>query len=256
MQKIELQKKYNMSRYNLLLLIILTVVNIITLVSSGTYFLFSLSFPRFLQMIIDYLISEGGISKGDLNYPLVIIVMALPIVLFLLCYIFTSKNRYKVFIFAIILFTIDSIFALITLDPIDIIFHVYIYVLLVMGFVNGRKIAKFQLQEAEYMPFYNEGESEVVADAVDTQAIRNDAPEGRVLIKTNYEGLDIVVKRRKGLAELIINNNVYDEFIGRIERAYNLQAVVNNVEVIFVFDRSRMEIYTNGNLLTKKIRWI
>lgn len=256
MQKIELEKKYNMSRINLLLLIILSVVNIITIVTNGSYFLFSLSFPRFVQYVIEFAMNEGGFNAGDLNYPLVIIIMALPIVLFLLCYVFSSRNRYKVFIFTIILFTIDSIFALITFDIIDIVFHIYIYVLLVMGFVNGRKIEKFKLQEAEYMPFYSEHGNEESVDAISTQAIRSDAPEGRVLIKTNYEDLEIIVKRRKGLTELIINNNVYDEFIGRIETAYNLQAVVNNVEVIFLLDRSRMEIYTNGNLLTKKIRWI
>ncbi|MCK9471011.1 MAG: hypothetical protein WC006_02945 [Bacilli bacterium] len=252
MNKIELEKRYNLSRTNLLILIALSVVNIITLVVNNSYFLFSLSFPRFVQMVIDLGIAEGMFTLADLNYPMVITVMALPIVLFLLCYIFSSKHRYKTFIFAIILFSIDSIFALISFDIIDIIFHIYIYVLLVMGFVNGKKLTKMQVVD-DIIDFE---EGKYVNYTEDSNILRNDIEEGKVLIQTTFNDLRIAVKKRKGVTELIINDNVYDEFTKKLAAYFFLKATVSGTEIYFSMDRGRMEIYANGNLIEKKIKWI
>lgn len=252
MNNIELQKRYNLSRTNLLILIGLSVINIITLVVNNSYFLFSLSFPRFVQMVINYGVTDGLFALEDLNYPVVVLIMALPIVLFLLCYIFSSKNRYKVFIFAIILFTIDSIFAIITFDIIDIIFHIYIYVLLVLGFVHGRKLSKIQPLDA--MIDFDEGK--YINENEESSILRADAPDGKVLIQTTFNDLRISVKQRKAVKELIINDNVYDEFVKKIASFYNLKAVVDGIEVYFSMENSRMEIYVNGKLVEKKIKWI
>jgi len=138
----DLERKYNLSRLNLLILVGLSVVNMITLVLNDSYFFFSLSFPRNFQLVYVILSEQGLVPNQQLIQPILLLIMVIPIVLFLLCYIFSNNNRYKIMLVAIILFAIDSIFTLLTFELIDIIFHIYISIVLIMGYSSGRKIAK------------------------------------------------------------------------------------------------------------------
>lgn len=142
MDRNDLERKYNLSRLNLLILVGLSVVNMITLVLNGSYFFFSLSFPRNFQLVLAVLFEQGSIVDEQLIKPILLLIMVIPIVLFLLCYIFSNSNRYKIMLFAIILFAIDSTFTLLTFELIDVIFHIYIFIVLIMGYSSGKKIAK------------------------------------------------------------------------------------------------------------------
>lgn len=142
MDRNELERKYNLSRINLIILVGLSVVNIITLVLNDTYFFFSLAFPRNFQLVVSFL-GNSGLMDGSLyTKPILLLIMILPIILFLLCYIFSNNLKYRALLWAIILFAIDCIFTLITFEVIDIIFHAYIMFILIVGYRSGRGIAK------------------------------------------------------------------------------------------------------------------
>lgn len=251
MTEMELKKKYNVGRNNLLLLVIFSTINVFTIVLTRTYFLFSLSFPRYPILGIETLIAEGRIFKEDINYVSVGSIMFIPIILFLLCYIFSSKNRYNILLLSIILFSIDFGFTIIIFDYLDIVFHVYIYAILIFGYINGKKLETFITTAQEH----SNNTIDIIYDVEDSIPLRDDKPKGRVLVGINHLGMDIVVKRRRKITELIIDGKVYAEFVGYLELKYRLVAFVNNRKVSFYFDGLKMHLYVNDVLLYKKIRF-
>lgn len=255
MQKTELLRRYNMSRINIIIVCILSAINIITITYNDSFFLLSLSFPRFVQMIIQFYIDEGLLSRSDLNFVLVAAFMAIPIILFLLSYFFTKNGKYKGFIWAIVILALDSVFTIITYDIIDIIFHIYIFVLLGLGISYGKKINNGSFKEDLVSQVVFEEDQFGNRVAQDTNALRNDISKGRILIQTKYNYLNIKVKRYKGITSLIINDKVYDEIKVAIERFYSLYAVVDNIQIEFRLVNTQMEIYVNGERIMKKIRW-
>lgn len=251
MNNLDLQKRYNTSRYNLLLLIILSVINIATILFNGTYFLFSLSFPRFLMWSIMLLVDEGQITAEEINYVRIGIFMILSLVPFIISYVLSSKNRYKAFYVALAFFIIDSIITLLMFDLIDIGFHIYILVLIIMGILNGKKLAQYFPEENEDI---NLEVTQSETNFEDSPILRSDAPKGKILLSVNKNGLNIVVKRRYKLTELIIDGNVYDEYKGLVEMQYQLEAIVNNNLVHFILQGSRMYIFINNKQVTEKLR--
>jgi hypothetical protein len=271
MRKTDLEKKYNLSRYNILLFAIFTCINIVMIMANDTYFLFSLTFPRLVQYVINVLIVDGGVPADSINYFVVGIIMAIPVVLLLLSYFLTSKKRYLWFILPLIVIGADSILAVDGLIVGDIIFHLYMIGSIIFGMYYGKKLKKgdysnyqFDDEELESQVELNNnktittytGEFEEKKEAENSRVLRKDAPKGRVLIKADYEGLEVLVKRRRGLTELIINGVVYDEIKLLIETTYHLSATINNVYVKFKHDNMKMFIFANGKELTKKIRMI
>ena len=271
MRKTDLMKKYNLSRYNVLLFVIFTCVNIVMIMTSDSYFLFSLTFPRFVQVVIELMISDYGVPADSINYFVVGVIMAIPVLILLLSYFLTSRNRHLWLILPLVVIGLDSILALDLFIIGDIIFHLYMIGSIILGIYYGNKLKKrdyvvggYNDEELEAQAVLNEsktittytGEFEKVEETQDSKVLRDDAPKGKVLIKADHEGLEVIVKRRKGLTELIINGKVYDEIKIVIETTYQLSATLNNVYVKFKYDNMRMFIFANGKELNKKLRLI
>ena len=97
---------------------------------------------------------------------------------------------------------------------IDAWFHIFILMILIRGIKYGSRIKILEKKtiariDDSFVDIF-ESKYEDVGEET-SQYLRRNEPKGCVLISTNYKGLDIVVKRRKGLTELIINGKVYDE---------------------------------------------
>lgn len=139
----EVQLKYNRSRANLLLVIIVSVVNLFTLALNGSYFLFSASIPAIPVELAMPMTEEEVVVFSDFIVPIIIgIILTVP---YLLCWVF-SKKRAGWMIPALVFFSLDCLylFLLATIDPtaviIDLLFHAWVMFYLITGVVNGFKL--------------------------------------------------------------------------------------------------------------------
>ena len=139
----EVQLKYNRSRYNLLLVAIVSVVNLFSLAFSQTYFLFSARLPAlFVELALPT--SENEIVEPSaFIVPIIIgIILTVP---YLLCF-FLSKKRPGWMIPALVFFSIDCLFIIflalfdVTGVIVDILFHAWVMFYLITGVVNGFKL--------------------------------------------------------------------------------------------------------------------
>ena len=131
--------KYNNSRQSILLLFIFSVINIFSISTLGTYFLFSAYLP---QVLISLAYLDPSLT------PVMVILSILYILPYLLCYIF-SKKKAGWMIAALVLFSVDSLFFLIDLPAylaagdlsfiIDLIFRIYVLASLIIGVVNRKQ---------------------------------------------------------------------------------------------------------------------
>ena len=147
--------KYKRSRYNLLLVTIVSVINLFSLSLSQTYFLFSAQIPSFFVELFMYT-EEGGIAPfADLIIPIVLgVILTIP---YLLCFFF-SKKRPGWMVAALVFFVFDCIF-LVTMYYlsdviIDLLFHALVMFYLITGVSNGFKLKK--MPEDEPLPEFGE----------------------------------------------------------------------------------------------------
>ena len=131
--------KYNNSRLSILLLFIFSVINIFSISTLGTYFLFSAYLP---QVLISLAYLDPSLT------PVMVILSILYILPYLLCYIF-SKKKAGWMVAALVLFSVDSLFFLIDLFAylaagdlsfiIDLFFRIYVLASLIIGVVNRKQ---------------------------------------------------------------------------------------------------------------------
>lgn len=154
-----LERKYAQSRHNILLVVLFSVINIILLVADGsTYFLFSAYVP-YLFADLGMLLTGSYPSEaytGDFAgmeflpksfFAVMLVIVMIILVLYLLCWIFAKKQRVGWMITALVFFVIDTAAMLlmiqITADVIiDIVFHGWVVVSLVMGIAAHYKLKK------------------------------------------------------------------------------------------------------------------
>ena len=131
--------KYNNSRQSILLLFIFSVINIFTISTLSTYFLFSAYLP---QVLISLAYLDPSLT------PVMVILSILYILPYLLCYIF-SKKKAGWMVAALVLFSVDSLVFLIDFFAylaagdlsfiIDLIFRIYVLASLIIGVVNRKQ---------------------------------------------------------------------------------------------------------------------
>ena len=163
--------KYNNSRQSILLLFIFSVINIFTISTLGTYFLFSAYLP---QVLISLAYLDPSLT------PVMVILSILYILPYLLCYIF-SKKKAGWMVAALALFSVDSLVFLIDFFAylaagdlsfiIDLIFRIYVLASLIIGVVNRKQavLAANGVQENAANENVNQGsETEGNVDFYDT----------------------------------------------------------------------------------------
>ena len=159
-----LEARYNKSRHNLLLVLIFTVINIVLLVTNAnSYFLFSAYVP---YMLVDLGMDMCGMYPAEyygadyseyvfLNPSFFAICLGIAIVIlamYLLSWIFSKKARVGWLIFSVVFFVLDFIVLLLVVEinssiMIDIVFHVWVIVSLMMGIISHFKLKKLPVEE-------------------------------------------------------------------------------------------------------------
>ncbi len=143
-----MRAKYNNMRYSLLLVIVFSAINVVSLAFAEAYFLFSSYFSQLLTQIgyVLYLESEAPV------FLIVFGVLALLSILpYLLCWIF-SKEKYGWMIGALVLFSLDTLVflpdCLLMLASgdfsmiIDLFFHGWVLFSLIAGVKYGVSMKK------------------------------------------------------------------------------------------------------------------
>ena len=160
-----LEQKYSSSRYNLLLVVIFTLINVIIALTDGdTYFLFSASIPYYIALFVAiwcgkmpaYYYEGSGITEADFLPDSVLIVGAIIAIVILAIYLLfwiMSKKKVGWLIASIVFFALDAIFMFaifgISADMIiDAVFHVWVVISLAIGISAHYKLKKLPEEPA------------------------------------------------------------------------------------------------------------
>ena len=167
-----LENKYRSARIDLLLVAIMTLVNIVFVITgSDTYFLFSASVPYLLSFvsalycgklspeIYEYL--EIDVATAEfLPAPVFYVALAIALVitaLYVVAFFLSNKGRVGWLVFALIFFIIDTLVMLfyygISFDMIiDYVFHAMVIVILAIGIKAHRKLENLPPEELVAAP--------------------------------------------------------------------------------------------------------
>lgn len=130
------------ARFNFLLVAVFTIINVIlALIGGDYYFLFSSFIPYYLTFIAVFM-------EDTVLIAVMIVVAALFIAFYFLCW-WMSKNKPKLWMsVALAVFAVDTVFLFIIcrtflMDMIvDIVFHVWVIVYLIIGIIAASKLKK------------------------------------------------------------------------------------------------------------------
>ena len=166
------QQKFTSARYNLLLVIGMTLINIVMLFLGGSsYFLFSATIPYSLSI-------DGAYYTGKLpeefytdmpadaqflpdSYLVIMLGIAIAILaVYFLCFLLSKKFKTGWMITAAVMFVLDTLYMLfiygVGVDSVmDILLHAWVLYYLISGVVYGLKLKK--LPEDEPAPVDGEG---------------------------------------------------------------------------------------------------
>ncbi len=168
----EVEMKYKRSRYNLLLVAIVSIVNLFYMAFSERYFLFSAKMPSLLvELTIVTAPEDVTVALADLLVPIIVgVILSLP---YLLCFFF-SKKRPGWMVAALVFFGLDCIYLLTMYyltDVIpDILFHAWVMFYLITGVINGFKLKKLPEEEPqpEFGAASTEGDAPAAEDGFNT----------------------------------------------------------------------------------------
>ena len=170
------ESKFKSARYNLLLVVGMTLINILMLFFGGSsYFLFSATIPYSLsidgayytgRLPADYYADwpDSVAFLGD-GYLIVMLAIALAILaVYLCCFLFSKKLKIGWMITAAVMFVLDTLYMVfiygVGIDSLmDILLHAWVLYYLISGVVYGRKLKALPEDEPET----DEGESVEIA---------------------------------------------------------------------------------------------
>ena len=162
-----LQNKYKNARSNLLLVVIFSLVNsVMCLFGSSSYFLWSASIPYYFTrygMVYTgrfpaeyYADWPDFVPMGDSYLATMVTTAFVCIAVYLLFWFLSKKHGFGWLVAALVFFVVDTLYMFYTsgfsADMIlDILFHVWVIVTLIMGIVAALKLKKLPAEEAPQM---------------------------------------------------------------------------------------------------------
>lgn len=270
-----LENKYSSARANLLIVVAFTLINIVlAFTDSSSYFLFSLFIPYMLVLLGAMLTGNlpGAYTAAELEiieflpnavFIIMAIVAAAFLAVFVVSWVVTKKKPAIGWLIAsLVLASIDTgifvLFGGISLDTlIDLAFHVWVIVSLAGG-IGAHKKLKALPPEEEIV--------DTTAEIVEDSAPVENSPilrsgyldeKCRVLLEAEKDGLYITYRRVKKTNELVINNNVYDEYTALVEMPHTLTATFAGHKIEAGCDTaSRSFIKIDGEIVAKKLRLV
>lgn len=273
-QRQALVNKYSAARSNLLIVVAFSLVNILMLATnSGTYFLFSASVPYLLTDIgmglcgmypPEYYEGLEGMYILDKSVFVILLVISLLILgVYLICWIF-SKKKCGFLITALVLFSIDTVVMLLSYglsSIVDLVFHVWIIVILSIGINAHFKLKKLPQEEKVIEGEFNEISENGEANPAlsDSVALRPVDPtvKARIFIEYEMYGYQITYRRVKRTNELVINGYVYAEYTALMEMPHMLNANLGGHSFAAGMDgtTSRSIMMVDGMIVKTKMRW-
>ena len=161
----KLEGRYASARSDILYVLLFTVLNVILLLTnSDTYFLFSAYIPYLLVGVgmtlcgkfpAEYYEDMGEVFFFDDTLLWITVGIAAVIcVSYLLCWLLSKKGRVGWLIFALVMFAIDTLLMLLMdgvsfENIIDVLFHGWVVVTMVMGIVAHFKLKKLPQEVPE-----------------------------------------------------------------------------------------------------------
>ena len=283
----QLEKKFNARRNELLAIVVFSAINLVLLLlDSDTTFLFSASMPLLSVGFGIGAYEESGVIG---MYYAGIFVAILIIAFYFVCWILTKKNG-SMLIAALVAFSLDTlIMVLLSFGymeegfDVSLLITFAIYAWIIFSLINGvsihNKLKKLppvdinQAPEAVYGAPENvtsqpmgenssvqglqSGENMPQYEPQNTIPLRRQGDSARVLVSANYNSLEISLLRSKGLSELAVNGQIYNERKGIIEPTlggYSLTATVNGVNIRGDFNGNMVYICANGQQIGKRFR--
>lgn len=265
--------RYNSSRASLLFAIVFTVINmILVFCDSSRYFLFSLFVPYFLtymgMFITGTLPAEVyGEEFATMEFlppkamAIMLVAAVVILILYILSWIFSKKQRVGWLIFALVMFAIDTVLMLvlqgIAADSIiDLAFHGWVIFDLSRGiyaYSQLKRLPQEEVAEADEEAVYETNE-EIACENSPVLRMADMDTKAKILLETEKDGFVITYRRVKRVNELVINGSVYDEYEALIENAHVLVGVVGGRTIEAGFDGFRSFIKIDGEIIAKKVR--
>lgn len=253
----QLEQKYKAARSNLLLTIILTVVNVVMLLTgSESMLLFSISVPF-------YAVVFGYFMEGTTMLITGCVIAAIMLAAYLLCWIF-SKKRAGWLIAAMVLFIIDTVvmgLMYLLLEEasgiMDVLIHAWVLYYLIVGVISASKLKKMPPEETAVTAEVTGEEQAAGEMAPNSTPIRRaeEDVKHRVLLEETYGGRQIVYRRVKRVNELVISGYVYDEYEALMETSHCLSARIDGHTIEMGYDALGFSYFkVDGQLIKKKVR--
>lgn len=266
-----LKLKINRARYNLMFMIILTLVNIYFVISSGNIIM------PFSSSISVYSTFFGLTLKNDTSStaPLVIgiIVACAALGALLLCYFKSKDSPFFMFLSftllaadLIVLLVICIVNSAITewFSILDIILHILLLFYIFVGIKAHSEIEKLKKGDAPKKDDADIAEPNSDSEDDSRNSEDNGEPERDKIYKYDDDGTEPLVTGQSGglsvfavirnnKAELVINGYVCDELeIGKYEN-FSLRAIVNDIDFLFEYETGvsgeAMFLYADDELL-------
>lgn len=176
-----LENQYKVARINLLIAIAFTIINIVT-VTGGTYMLFSVYLPYLLTVIGADLCGmmpaewyEGMTDPEFLDssfFVIMVVIAAVILALYALCFFMSKKYKSGWFVFALVMFCIDTVIVIMDAGIIggivDLVFHGFVIYYLVNGIRIPAKLKALDEQEAAAEAAAAAAEAAKATEATDT----------------------------------------------------------------------------------------
>lgn len=261
------EQKFASSRYNLLLVIALTALNLILyLTNSDSMLLFSATIPYVSFGIGSEMLASGLGSVGD-TLGVVLICIAIGVLaLYFVCWLL-SKKHYGWMITALVIFSLDTLFLvamyLVAGDSsgiVDFAIHIWVLYYLISGVRNGHKLKTLP---EELPPLQEDIETDVSEETEqtetesDTMYIRtaDTSVKSRILLEAEALGHKICYRRVKRVNELVIDGYVYDDVEMLLESAHELNARIDGHAIQVGFDGvAHSYLKIDGEETAKKLR--
>ena len=290
--KAKYQKKYNAGRSFLIGVAAFTIINVLlTAANADIYFLFSAQMPYMLVLYAMLFTGklppefyEGEFANIEFLNPslfgvAVVIAIALT-ALYFVAWLLSSKKRGWM-TFALVYFCVDTLYMFVMKGfdvtiIIDIAFHAWVIVILAIAVSASYKLKQLEKQEEANCTTV-EGEEVFDLNNIDDNGVYHDpnqdenmdqpanAPilrvadqqvKNRVFLQYEFMGHQIVYRRVKKTNELVIDGNVYAEYVAVVELSHSLGAMIDGHYIEVGSRGSQMFVAIDGNDVITKIRWI
>lgn len=256
-----IQQKYDRSRHELLVVILLTLVNLVLLaLDSGYMLLFSASVP--------YIAVAFGLAfEIPVLLGISIFIAAVTLGLYFLCWLM-SKRHSGWLVAALVLFILDTLclvgFYLLLGEVggiLDFVIHAVVLYHLIVGVRSGSRLKNWPEEEAEDFPAPESDEYPGIdpdltssSNSVPIRIAETDV-KFRVLLEADQLGHHICYRRVKRFNQLVIDNYVYNEVELLIEGSHELCAVMDGHTIAVGFD-GKMHSYlsVDGTVIIRKTR--